>query len=372
MSSSAQSLDSGSEWRADGIESAPRDPDADPAASLNMNTYRRVVCLLCALLTLLATASLGAAEPDADDQARGKELAVEGFGAYKAGEYRDALQHFEQASSLYPTGQVWRMLGYTLLALERWVEAADALDQALATDLKPLPAELRAEVRTNLDRALSQVATVTIESDVVGAKVSIDGEPAEPLPVEGRRLLQGRHNFEVQAPGRQSQQRGVELPGGESTTVRLAFGGHDAVEPTAGGRFTESPTGRTSGWWPVGIAFGAVGLLATGVGVATLASGITMQDSLEDRIALHDAEYGTGCTSGDYGLCTYDIAGINRDAQRAESMQGWGLGLTIGGAALAVTGVVMAIVAADETDDPDAAMACGPYGPAGLGCAGRF
>jgi hypothetical protein len=320
-----------------------------------------------------------AAQPSEDDHALGKELAIAGFDSYKAGSYEDALQSFQKASELYPTGQVLRMFGYTLLALERWIEAAEALEKALQSEFKPLPDELLGEVRANLDKALSHVATVDVDADVEGAIVSIDGGETMSLPVSGLRLAEGRHTFQATAEGQDDVEREVELAGGEKTTVSLSFAGEELPPPPPrqGVRRAEVSTSDGSAVRIVGMAAGGIGLLATGVGVATLLGGVAMDESAEDRKTVYAIQYTDGCPPEDQALCAYEAAQINNQVDRAATLQTTGVVLTVVGGTLLTAGILMVVLAPDgaPADDRDAAgarLACGPYGQAGLGCVGTF
>lgn len=339
------------------------------------------VFLMSALVALaLAVAHQPAvAQPSEDDQALGKELAIAGFDSYKAGSYEDALESFRKASELYPTGQVLRMLGYTLLALERWIEAADALEEAMSAEFKPLPDELLGEVRANLDKALAHVATVDVESDVAGAIVSIDGGETMSLPVTDLRLPAGRHTFQASAQGEDDVEQEVDLAGGEKSTVTLTFADTTLPPPppTTPARPGADSAGAGGPWQAVGLSLGAVGLLATGVGVATLVGGIAMDESAEDDKALFEARYAGGCPPDGQTICAYDAAQINNQVDRAAALQTTGVVLTAVGGALLASGILMIALALDEAPADGEqvggpSVVCGPYGAAGLGCVGRF
>jgi len=335
---------------------------------------RKLNCILLAVLLGLV-AGLASLPAAADDRAdRGKELAVQGLKAYQGGDYQEALELFEEARTLYPTGQVLRMYGYTLLGLKRWVPAAEALEEALSTKLKPLPDDVRPEVQQNLDKALSHLGTVTIETNVQGATVIIDTGEEELLPVEDRRLLEGSHSLVGKAEGRKELVVEVDVTAKESQTIRLDFPVRKP-EPEPEPEVDVDPTMRV-----LGLTFGAAGLLTAGIGAATLASGVSMEDWTEDRISSYNVLYRTGCSADQYASCSYEAAAINQQAGRAETLQGVGVGLLIGGAALAATGVTLFLLApsgsagsAEPSDSSDSAtLGCGPYGWAGLGCQGAF
>ena len=112
----------------------------------------------------------------------------------------------------------------------------------------------------------------------------------------------------------------------------------------------------------------------------------------QDNLDAHNAAYGTGCSTGDYTLCSLDVQLINEDGERADSLQTAGLGMAIAGGVLTATGVVFLVFAPwgdEEGASSDSAatatgestagapkssrkVACGPYGLPGFGCVGTF
>ena len=98
----------------------------------------RAVRLLCALASIISMTlsfaprahaqDAATAVPSEDAQKRGRQFAIAGAKAYRAKNFQEALEEFKKEHTLYPSGQVWRMTVYTLMALERWVAAADALE----------------------------------------------------------------------------------------------------------------------------------------------------------------------------------------------------------------------------------------------------
>ena len=65
-------------------------------------------------------------QPDKAQINLARQAASEGLQAYRNSEFEKALNLFEQAKALYPSAQIVRMIGYSLLALERWMPAAEA------------------------------------------------------------------------------------------------------------------------------------------------------------------------------------------------------------------------------------------------------
>lgn len=370
---------------------------------MSMRTLFRKLFALLTLALCMATVPAWA-QPTPEQEAEGKQLARDAFEAYKQSNYLTALELFEKARAVYPTGQVLRMTGYTQLALERWVEAAETLEEALATDYKPLDDDVRGEVKEHVEEALSHVTVTVLTSEVEGAKVSIDGGEPIDLPTEVR-LLEGTHTFVASAEGHTDDERTANLPGGERFEIDLRPVQIELPEPIeeppppAPKPAPDEADEPGEGWFPhqqaVGFAVGGTGLAVLAAGIGTLAAGSSLRSATQENIDAHNVAYGPGCSTGDYLLCSYDIQLINEDGQRADTLQTTGVALTIVGGVLTATGITFLVFApwGDEqepaaSDEATAAtaevdgraqsaarggsVACGPYGLPGFGCAGTF
>src|SRR5689334_3023951 len=116
---------------------------------------------LCLGLSFAAALALSApARAQSPDEIKiARQMAGEGFGAYKSGQFEKALTLFEQARAVYPSGQILRMLGYSHLALEHWEKAVEALEASLTTTTGPLSEADRKDVQGQLDKALAHFGT---------------------------------------------------------------------------------------------------------------------------------------------------------------------------------------------------------------------
>jgi tetratricopeptide (TPR) repeat protein len=294
------------------------------------------------------------------DYAEGRASAVRGFKAYKLTDYGTALAAFEEARKLYPAGQVLRLWGYTLLALERWGEAHSALEQALKAELKPLPDSVRPEVRENIDKARSHLALVTIRSRSSGASVAIDGGPEEALPIEGRLLAEGAHQLRATAPDHDDTERSVDLRGGSSPTIDIDLEAKksNVVEKTES---AEPPSGVPAWVRPAALGGAAVGLTAVGAGLATLLSGRSLTAQVNDRNAQLAHQWPTTCMSSALAGCYQAAEANHRDAQRAYQLEAAGLSLMISGAALAAAGTTTLILFTPTAAEPSkSSLQCSP------------
>lgn len=353
---------------------------------------RRTLRPLAALATavLLTLTSPAAAQPI--DEAQGKELASEAMGHYKNNEFEEALDKFDQARALYPTGQVLRMTGYTLIALERWVEAARVIDEALNTELKPLLPRDAEHATDQLNVALEHVSKVELSSNVDGAMGAVDGGPEQRLPAT-LYLEPGTHSFVVTAPDHAPVEREQELIEGQPVRVELdptALEPEPAeVEPdpqpqpkpkpkTAP---VEEPT-EAFGWFPgqgvVGLVTAGVGAAFTGVAIGTGIYGASLRSAVRDNINAHNQSYDASCSTNT-DSCLADIALINGDGARAQTYQNVAIGTGIAGGSLIAVGATLFLFSdmsplapAGRDRGPDRVeLSCLPT-VGGMGCFGAF
>ncbi len=341
-----------------------------------------VSLMLAVVMALMTSAAIAA--PTEDEEAEGRELAKKAMTHYNDAEYAEANELFKKARALYPAGQVLRMSGYTLMALERWLEAAALLDRAIATEYKPMVPRDVEHAQDNLAETLKHLVVVEVVSKVPGSEVSIDGEKRVPTPHK-QRLLPGEHSVVVSADAHEEVSKQIEVLAGESVTLDLSPTPLETDDPTPVpvpvAPDPEPPPpddGSAFGWFPgqgiVGLTVGGLGLVAGVVGIGLGGYGTSLRGAVQDNIDSHNQNYDENCTRN-RDLCLADIALINRDGQRAQDHQTAGLVLGITGAAMFAVGTTlfllsdMSPLAPDE--EGDAHASCGPtFG--GIGCQGAF
>ena len=284
------------------------------------------------------------------DEPQGKELASEAMAHYKKSEFEGALDKFNQARAIYPTGQVLRMTGYTLIALGRWLEAAQTLDEALNTDFKPLLPRDAEHAQDQLDIALSHLSVAEISSSVSGATLSVDDGPERPLPATVY-LEPGNHRFVVTAPEHAPVEREQELTEGSRTRLELDPTELEPEEPAPQPKPKPKPKpvepeepSSAFGWFPgqgiAGLATASVGVVFTGVAIGTGIYGASLRSAVRNNISAHNQQYDASCAANT-DSCLADIAIINRDGERAQTYQNVALGTGITGGALIAVGATL-------------------------------
>lgn len=345
-----------------------------------------------ALLGSPAAATAQTASPQ--EIALAKQTAKDGLVAYQAGQYDKALSLFEQARAVYPSAQVLRLEGYSLLALDRWMPAAEAMDAALVSEIGPLDAEDKADVEQQLAKAMAHIGVVNISSTVPGAKLSVDGGEPMALPLnKPLRMAPGAHAFVVTAPEHDDAKEEITLEGGKPVDKVLDPIKKKPVEVEPP-KPPPPPPPPKKGWFPMQreIGFGAAGV-GVALGGATLMTALmsaNIRSNVATDVDIHKKNYGESCDRGDYSLCVFDRAVINNDADRADALRNAALGMGIAAGVLAASGVVLIVFSGDSSAKPapkdtpaDGAaaarrteaptrVACGLAGGVGLSCAGTF
>jgi tetratricopeptide (TPR) repeat protein len=351
---------------------------------LSMASLTRLWRILMLYSSMLLLASQAGAEDEVSaEEEQGRALAVEAMAHYKSGEYHEALEKFDEARAVYPSGQVLRMSGYTLMALGRWLEAADRLEEALDNQLKPLSPQDGDHANAQLRKVLEHIAVVTVTSTVAGATASIDDGEERMLPTTVR-LDPGKHGFVVSAADRVDARVEQDLGAGERTTLTL-----DPELPNAEPRplaatkprpEPEPEDGDAFGWFPgqgpLGLVMAGAGIVAGGVALGLGIHGLDLRDAVQENIDAHQQNYDAECRD-DSELCRYDITLINRDGERAADFQNAAMVTGIVALGLFAVGTTFFLMSDDSPLAPDdggdeLALACGPWMAPGLGCAGSF
>ncbi len=359
----------------------------------------RYATLLCMFLLGTLSSTAWAAPPSEADQKIGRTHAIAGAAAYRDKNFEQALKSFEKAQALYPSGQVWRMTGYTLMALERWVPAAEALEKSLKAEFKPLMPRDAEHAEDNLNDVLKHTVALTMRSAAANATVSIDDGDERPLPLE-LRIGEGMHRFVVRAPGHDALDKSINLEAGKPLTLDLDPNKRaelptktekktSAPEPPPKPEEPSEPFNLFGGLFPhqrtIGIAVGGVGVALGAAAIATAANGRSLRSAVDENITAHKTNYDPQC-SVYTASCLNDVALINRDGQRAQELQQAGLILGITAAVTLAVGGTFFLLAPDGplasqgSDSPDSAkIACSPWTnpsraqtQAGLSCIGRF
>jgi hypothetical protein len=217
---------------------------------------------------------VASAEEATDDQGhiqRGVELR-------RAGHDREALAEFEAAWSLRRTPRARAQIGLAQQALGHWREAEGAIDDALGASDDEWIVRYKGALLKARSVVQNHLAWLYVESKVVGAALSLEGQPARTLPLDAPlRIEAGVVRFELSAEGYVPAVRTIVVKPNDRVheIVELSPVAESAPAPTQAAVVDAArPVAREDGWLSgperrtVGILTlsGATLLALTGVG----------------------------------------------------------------------------------------------------------
>ncbi|MEJ7729453.1 MAG: hypothetical protein WKG00_09565 [Polyangiaceae bacterium] len=336
-----------------------------------------------ALLAMMAVPTMARAQSP-QEIALARETARDGLEAYQAGEYDKALSLFSQARTVYPSAQILRMTGYTLLALGEHLRASEAMETALDSRIGALSEGDRGDVEKQLAQAYARIGRIDVASRFTGAELTVDGGSAQALPLpRPLRLAPGKHLLVRTAPGEAEARREVAVQAGESLSVDLdpPLPAPAKAEPPPAPPPPAPPPPAGRAPWFAGQR--VAGFVLVGVGVATGAAaaitalaGASLRDDVEEDIARHQEAFGDACQRNDPRQCLFDRAVINQDADRADTVRDTSVWLGVGAGVLAAGGATLLFFYPWGNAGRDTAAApplhCAAAYPAALSCRGAF
>jgi hypothetical protein len=186
-----------------------------------------VLILVCTVVVLAARPLTASAQQapkteDEDPKAASRRLKQEADALMVERQYTEALRKYDQAYAedpnpalLYNRARAYESLGKFHLALEQLERfSAEA------------PAELKARVpklRELLDEIRARVTTLTVTSNVEGARVLINNELIGTTPIRDKRVPSGETAIQLFMDGFAPRERRVSLPGGASFEVEIVL-----------------------------------------------------------------------------------------------------------------------------------------------------
>lgn len=190
-----------------------------------MNPANVIPMGLCALLLLAsnpdarAQGTAPAAAP-ASGRAEARERFDRGLKLFEEGDNAGALAEFKRAYELVPNQQVLLNIGLVYAAMNRPVEASDALGKLLA-DPGALAGERLSRARSLHAEQDKRVGRLQVTTNVP-ATIDVDGVDTGKTPLAAPlRVAGGTHLVGVAAPGHLPARREVSVAGG--ATAELSF-----------------------------------------------------------------------------------------------------------------------------------------------------
>jgi hypothetical protein len=320
-----------------------------------------VAALLLAALPALAEPA-GTGTQDEATRNAARELARDAVTAYDAGDWAKAQDLIDRAYKLVPAPSISIWQARILAKMGKLIEANERYELTRRTDLPAdAPDAFRAAVTEASDEVEAlrpripkiRVRVAGRGADSPSLVVTLDGKPV-PAELIGvlRTINPGHHALEARVPGLATAQLEVDVAERERKDVVLVLepASADATPTIAvGERAPESG-------WPARKTWGIV---ATGIGVAGVATGIGFAlAARSDKSKLDDACDGDRCPPS---------ARDDLDSFRSKATIAW-IGYGVGAAGLA-TGAVLLFA---MHDSPPKTGVVPFLGPGSAGVVGRF
>jgi len=254
-----------------------------------MNSHlRRAASVLS--LSLAALSPLGAhaqsadsSEASADDVEQARKHFGQGLKLYKDGDFDAALVQFERAYAVKPNFKVLYNIAQCYFELHQYVEARDTLSRYLKDGAGAIESERQTAVQTDLSELQRRIAHLTLQVNVAGATVFVDGKKAGTTPLSAAiDVNEGQRTISVETPDRGSKQRIVRVAGGEEQTVSLDFAAQ-ASAPSAATSSPKTESARPQASRGLGAGFWVTGGLALALGAGTGVTGYLAFKAQDDR-----------------------------------------------------------------------------------------
>jgi tetratricopeptide (TPR) repeat protein len=275
-----------------------------------------IFAVLSALLLTTAreaaaqTPSAVAPPPDAAPPPGYREAIEQALSEYEAHDYAEARAAFLRAHALYPNARTLRGLGMMEFELRNYIESVSLLEQALASQVKPLDAALRAQTEATLVRARGYVSSYDLQLNPAppSVRVLIDGVPVAFTPGKPLTLTVGEHSLQVLADGYRDEQRSLSVKSGEQQSLAVELHALQQA-PAAAVALGKPEHESTSGSWlgpALTIGGGAIAIAGFTIGAVALgkAKHADTQDDADGARALAlgaDISIGVGLATAAVG-----------------------------------------------------------------------
>jgi len=265
---------------------------------------------LLVLLAITSTSAIAAAEPAASTSsaspaatAEARERFQRGVALYREGSFDAALAEFKRAYEIAPNYRILYNLAQVQVERHDSVAALTLFSQYLQQGGAEIEAERRAQVERDMQSLRGRVADLTIESNVAGAQLTIDGVEAGTLPLAGPiQVNSGVRQITVAKPGYQNVSKSVTIAGAQPIKLTLTLQSLDnrAAGAAAGTASNDAPVepakesqGLSTPFWVSAITTGVFTGAAVTFGVISLNKNQKLDDELNryptDANAVDDA-----------------------------------------------------------------------------------
>jgi hypothetical protein len=235
-----------------------------------------------------------------------------------------ALEKYRAAIALWDHPLIRFNMAVTLIRLDRVLEAADELDQALRYGNTPFEADHYQQALDYKALLAGRVGTIEASCEQAGAHVLLDGKPWFDCPnTRKQRVLAGEHAVVGERDGYLTRSLRLVVTGGSTMREKLE------LVPLDSAVALEYPTRR---WIPWTIAGGGAAIAVSGL--AVLFAGRSQMDKFSN-------EFRMACPQG----CSLSTQPLLADERSSAQLKGTvGVSMIVAGGAVAASGVVWAIL----------------------------
>lgn len=313
-----------------------------------MKSTKLIIGTLTVSLALLGgtgAASAGDAQLSEKDRAdKAAELYKQANKLYDDQQLSLAEALYRKSWDLQKTFGVASNFGAVELELGKGREAAELLRYAVSHFPAKGKPETRAALEARLEKAKQLVGTARIRTTSAGAEVFVDGKSLGMAPLtEDVYLDPGSHTFEAKQKDHLDAKQTILAIAGKAQDVTLSLPAAPKKAPPPPVATTKEPSPK----WPIpGIVMAVTGVVGLGVGGTFIgAAEINRGDAVRLRDKLVAAN--VNCPAG-----SADCTQLHAITQRADMFGNTGIGLLIGGGALAAAGVAYVLWPASKTPAP--------------------
>jgi tetratricopeptide (TPR) repeat protein len=187
---------------------------------------RSTACAALAAALILFAAAPSAGDPGSKAE-RSKEFFDRAIILFNAGDFKGALENFEESYSLRNHYKVKYNIGVCLFSLKEYVDAGNALEEYMAgaKDHGGLDASLEEKVRKIIKEIDGKTARLAFHVDAEGADILVDDTKIGPSPLDRKVYVQaGSHTLGVVFPDGKAWASSVTLVNGELRDVTVKHG----------------------------------------------------------------------------------------------------------------------------------------------------
>jgi tetratricopeptide (TPR) repeat protein len=259
------------------------------------------------------------------DQAKANALYAEGNDRFAHQDNLGALEKYKAAIAIWDHPKIRFNMAVVLIRLDRILDAADALDAALRYGAQPFSADLYQRVLDDQQLVSGRVGAIEASCTQPDTHVLLDGKPWFTCPgTQKQRVLAGEHILLGEKKEFMTQSRRIVVAGGKTSSETVA------LIPLESAVKLEY---RYPRWIPYTIA-GAGAAVALG-GLGFYVAGSSQMDKFQADFAM---QCRNGCKAD---LSDQPLLADERDSARLKGKIG--IGMMIGGGALAIGGAILAV-----------------------------